>query len=228
MKGKEYVVIGLGKFGSQVARTIYEMGNEVLAIDIDEHVVNEIANDVTHSVQLDSTDEQSLKTLGIGNFDVAIIAIGGEIQSSVMTTLLVKELGAKYIIAKANNDLHAKVLQKIGADKVILPEQDMAIRVAHNVASNNIMDYIELSHDYGVVEVTVPDQWVGKTMTELNVRAKYGVNIVAVKNSNTINVTPSPNVVFRKDDKIFAIGNYDEIGRLEVEVIKNNERKNNK
>ena len=144
MSNKQFVIIGLGRFGSSIAKTLYSLGNDVLAIDKDEDIVQEIADSVTHAVQLDATDENALRSLGIRNFDVAVVTIGDNIQSSIMATLLVKELGVKYIIAKGHSDLHAKVLYKIGADRVVLPEKDMGIRVAHNLVSANILDYIEL------------------------------------------------------------------------------------
>ena len=138
LSDKQFVIIGLGRFGSSIAKTLYALGNDVLAIDKDEDIVQEISDSVTHAVQLDATDENALRSLGIRNFDVAVVTIGDNIQSSIMATLLVKELGVKYIIAKGRNDLHAKVLNKIGANRVILPEKDMGIRVAHNLVSSNI------------------------------------------------------------------------------------------
>ena len=139
---KQFVIIGLGRFGASIAKTLYALGNDVLAIDKKEDLVQEISDSVTHAIQMDATDESALRTLGIRNFEVAVVTIGDNIQSSIMATLLVKELGVKYIIAKGNSDIHAKVLYKIGADRVILPEKDMGVRVAHNLVSSNILDYI--------------------------------------------------------------------------------------
>lgn len=220
MAGKQYVVIGLGKFGTSVAKTLYETGNDVLAIDKSEELVQEIADHVTHAIQLDATDENALKTIGITNFDVAIITIGSDIQSSVMATLLVKEVGVKYIVAKAHSDLHAKVLQKIGADRVIQPEKDMGARVAHNLVAINILDYIELSPDYSVIEIESPKVWHGKTLRELNVRAKYGINIMAVKGSNDINIAPNAEDVISEDDIILAIGSTYDLAKLETIMSK--------
>ena len=134
---KQFVIIGLGRFGASIAKTLYALGNDVLAIDKKEDLVQEISDSVTHAIQMDATDESALRTLGIRNFEVAVVTIGDNIQSSIMATLLVKELGVKYIIAKGNSDIHAKVLYKIGADRVILPEKDMGVRVAHNLVSSN-------------------------------------------------------------------------------------------
>ena len=163
MANKQFVIIGLGRFGLSVAKTLYDLGNDVLAIDMDEDLVQEISDNVTHAVQLDATDENALRSLGIRNFDVAVVTIGSNIQASVMVTLLVKELGVKYIIAKGHSDLHAKVLYKIGADRVVLPEKDMGVRVAHNLVSDSILDYIELSAEYSIMEIRSLNEWHGKS-----------------------------------------------------------------
>ena len=185
---KQFVIIGLGRFGASIAKTLYALGNDVLAIDKKEDLVQEISDSVTHAIQMDATDESALRTLGIRNFEVAVVTIGDNIQSSIMATLLVKELGVKYIIAKGNSDIHAKVLYKIGADRVILPEKDMGVRVAHNLVSSNILDYIELSPDYSIIEIDSPNEWCNKTMKELNLRSKYGINvIVAIGLSEDLN-----------------------------------------
>ena len=215
MSKKQFVVIGLGRFGSSVAKTLYALDNDVLVIDSDENMVQEIADSVTHAVQLDATDESALRSLGIRNFDVAVITIGSDIQSSVMVTLLVKELGVKYIIAKAHNELHAKVLYKIGADRVVLPEKDMGVRVAHNIVATNILDFIELSPDYSIAEVVSPDEWHGKSIRELNVRATYGINVMAIKKDNNVNISPGPEDIIEPGDVLVAIGETDDLNRFE-------------
>ena len=220
MSNKQFVIIGLGRFGASIAKTLYSLGNDVLVIDKDEDVVQEIADSVTHAVQLDATDENALRSLGIRNFDVAVVTIGNNIQASVMTTLLVKELGVKYIIAKGNSDLHAKVLYKIGADRVILPEKDMGIRVAHNRVSTNILDYIELSEDYSVIEIQVLEEWIGKTLKELKLRSKYGINVMAIKKNDEINLSPSADDIIEKKDAIVAIGSAEDLNRLEGMIVK--------
>ena len=220
MAKKQYVVIGLGRFGSSVAKTLYALGNDVLAIDSDEALIQEIADSVTHAVQLDATDEAALRSLGIRNFDVAVVTIGEHIQSSVMATLLVKELGVKYIIAKAQNDLHAKVLYKIGADRVVLPEKDMGIRVAHNLVSTSILDYIELSPDYSIVEIVSAKEWHGKNLRDLNLRARYGINVMAIKRENEVNIAPGADDILGVDDIIVAIGGAEELSRLENMITK--------
>jgi trk system potassium uptake protein TrkA len=215
MDKKQYVVIGLGRFGSSVAKTLYSLGNDVLAIDSEENLVQEISDSVTHAVQLDATDENALRSLGIRNFDVAVVTIGSDIQSSAMVTLIIKELGVKYLIAKAQNELHAKVLYKIGADRVVLPEKDMGVRVAHNLVSSNILDYIELSPDYSIAEIVSPREWSGKTLRELNARAKYGINIMAIKREDGVNIAPGAEDAIQDGDIIVAIGGSEELSRLE-------------
>lgn len=212
---KQYVVIGIGRFGSSVAKTLYALGNDVLAIDSNEDVIQEISESVTHAVQLDATDENALRSLGIRNFDVAVITIGANIQSSVMAALIVKEMGVKYIIAKAQSELHAKVLYKIGVDRVVLPEKDMGVRVAHNLVSTNILDYIELSPDYSIVEVVSPKDWQGKTLRQLNMRVVYGINVMAIKRENKINVSPLADDEIMPGDIIVAIGSAQSLSKLE-------------
>ena len=220
MNKKQYVVIGLGRFGSSIATTLYSLGNDVLVIDKNEDLVEDIADKVTHAVQADATDENTLKSLGIRNFDVAIISIGGDIQSSVMATLIVKELGVKYIIAKGNGDLHAKVLYKIGADRVVLPEKDMGVRVAHNMVSSNILDYIELSSDYSIIEIKALKEWEGKNLKDLNLRKKYGINVIAIKNKGKVNLNPAADDKINKENVIVAIGSAEALTSLEGAIIK--------
>lgn len=220
MSNKQFVIIGLGRFGSSIAKTLYSLGNDVLAIDKDEDIVQEIADSVTHAVQLDATDENALRSLGIRNFDVAVVTIGDNIQSSIMATLLVKELGVKYIIAKGHSDLHAKVLYKIGADRVVLPEKDMGIRVAHNLVSANILDYIELSDDYSVMEIQVLHEWAGKTLNELKLRSKYGINVMAIKRGDEVNLSPAADDIIEENDIIVAIGSAEDLSKLECMIVR--------
>ena len=215
MSKRQFIVIGLGRFGTSVAETLYSLGNDVLAVDHDEDVVQNISDKVTHAVQVDANDENSLRALGIRNFDCAVISIGSDIQSSILATLLVKELGVKYVIAKATNALHAKVLYKIGANRVVFPERDMGVRVAHNLVSSNILDYIELSPDFSIAEVVSPEEWHNKTLRELNIRAQYGINVMAIKRNNDIDVSPSPDNIIEKGDIIVAIGGIGDLNKLE-------------
>jgi len=216
MKSKQFVVIGLGKFGQSVAKTLFQMGYDVLAVDDDESIVQEISDQVTHAVQMDATDEYALRTLGIRNFDVAVVSIGSNIQSSIMVTLNLKEAGVKKVIAKGNNEMHAKLLSKIGADKVIQPEMDMGIRVAHNLVSSSILDFIELSPDYSIIEVATPREWVGKDIAALDARAKYGINIMAIKSQDNINVSPRASDVIQESDVLVVIGATSDLSTLET------------
>ena len=220
MSSKQFVIIGLGRFGASVAKTLYALGHDVLAIDYNEDLVQEISDSVTHAVQMDATDENALRTLGLRNFDVAVVTIGANIQASVMATLLVKDMGIKYIIAKGNSDLHAKVLYKIGADRVILPEKDMGVRVAHNLVSSSILDYIELSPDYSIIEIESPKEWYGKSMKELSLRSKYGINVMAIKKNNEVNISPDADDVINKDDIVVAIGSAEDLTKLEGKIFR--------
>lgn len=217
---KQFVVIGLGRFGNALAKTIYELGHDVLAIDVDEEKVQDIAYDVTHAVQMDATDENAIKNIGLRNFEVAVVTIGSDMQASIMATLIAKEMGVKFIIAKAQNEQHAKVLYKIGADKVILPEQDMGVRVAHNLVSSNILDYIELSSEYSIVEIEVLGEWEGKTLKELDFRKKYGANIVAIKSGKNVNVSPYADDTINKGDIVVALGSVSDLKKLEKVLAK--------
>lgn len=212
---KQYVIIGLGRFGTSVAKTLVEQGAEVLVIDENEEKVNQAAAYATHAVQMDATDEQALKSMGIRNFDVACVCIG-EVQASIMITLLCKEQGVDLVLAKAGSELHAKVLYRMGADKVIFPERDTGVRIAHNMLSSNILDFIELSPDYGIAEFEVYEDWVGKSILELDFRRKYGLNIVAIRHADSsINVNPMASDLLSADDVIIVIGSEERIGRLE-------------
>lgn len=212
---KSYVVIGCGRFGSSVARTLHGLGNEVLAIDISEELIREISEEVTYAVQADVMDEIALKDLGLSNFDVAVIAIGSDIEASIMATLVAKELGIKRVIAKAQSELHGKVLNKIGADKIIFPERDMGVRVAHNLVSTNILDFIELSPDYSILEITALKEWEEKSLAQLKLPSKYGINIMAIKKENNIKVSPNGETVIEKEDVLVVIGSTSDIKRIE-------------
>ncbi len=206
MKKKQFIVIGCGRFGSSIAKTLYNMGHDVLAIDHNEEIVQDISDEVTHSVQADATDEAVLKSLGVRNFDVAIVTIGSNIQSSIMVTSIIKELGINHVVAKAQNEIHSKILFKIGADRVVFPERDMGTRVAHNLISSNILDYIELSSDYSIMEITAFDEWIGKTLLQLNIRSRFGLNVMAIKQGAEINISPMANDIIKKDDVLIVVG----------------------
>jgi trk system potassium uptake protein TrkA len=216
---KEFAVIGLGRFGGSICRTLAEQGMEVLAIDIDEDKVNEFATIASHAVVGDTTDETVLKSLGIRNFDHVIVAIGDNIQASILTTLMLKELGVNKITVKAQNDYHEKVLRKIGADHVVHPERDMGKRIAHNIVSNNVLDYLELSDEHSIVEIVASSKMAGKTLIDLDIRAKYGINIVAFKRGNDIIVSPQANERILEGDILIVIGADSDINRFEKKIV---------
>lgn len=215
---KSFAIIGMGRFGESVAKTLMELGNEVLAIDKSPERIQEISEFVTHAVEADVMDESTLKELGLRNFDVVIVSIGSDIEASIMATLIAKEMGVKKVIAKAQAELHGKVLKKIGADKVVFPERDMGARVAHNLTSSNILDYIELSPDFSILEITTLKPWVGKSLKELRLRNKYGVNIIAIKNGSNVNISPSPDDILEDDDTVVMIGDAKDIKKVEVKA----------
>ena len=212
---KQYAVIGLGRFGTSVAVTLHSLGHEVLAIDADEDRVQKISEEVTHVVQADTTDENTLTALGLRNFDAVVVAIGEDVQANVATTLLLRELGVPYIIAKAKNALHGKMLEKIGADRVVYPERDMGQRVAHSLVSSSILDYIELSPELSLVEVTASGGLIGRTLAQTDLRALYGVNVVAIKRFEDLIVPPQPDEMILKGDVLIVIGATAGVRRME-------------
>jgi trk system potassium uptake protein TrkA len=212
---KQFAIIGLGRFGTSVARTLALMGYEVLAIDTDEEKIEELVETVTHAVQADAMDEDALKALGIRNFDVVIVSIGHDIQASILVTVILKELGVKYVVAKARNDLHGLVLTKIGADKVVYPERDMGMRVAHSLVATNVLDHIELSPEYSILEVVAPESLVGKTLRESALRARFGVTVMAVKRGREITVSPEADEVIQENDILVCIGENDKLHSVE-------------
>ena len=203
---KAYVVIGLGRFGSEVARQLYSLGCEVLALDMRSDLVQQISKDVTHAVVGDGQDIEVLKALGVRNMDCAIVAIGDDLAASVLATMNMKELGIPYVVCKAHDDTHRRVLEKLGADRVVIPEKENAARLARSLSTPNVLDYIELSEDYGIVEVPAPKSWHEKSLKDLNVRAKLGVNILAVRRQGNINVSPTADFVIRSGDIMVVLG----------------------
>ena len=203
---KSYVVIGLGRFGSGLARSLCRQGAEVLAIDIRPDLVQQVANEVTHAVVGDAQDKEVLRALDVRSFDCAVIAIGDNLAASVLTVMNLKELEVPYVVCKAHDETHRRVLEKLGVDRVVIPELEYAQRLARNLYSHNVLDYIELSKDYGILEIPAPKGWEGKTLRELNVRAKLGINIIAVKNGGETNVSPSADYAVRAEDVLAVLG----------------------
>ena len=213
-KDKQYIVIGCGRFGSSVAKKMCQLGNEVMVIDKDEDSIENIAEQVTHTAIVDVTEERDLKSIGLGNFDVVIVAISSDIRASIMATIMAKEMGVPKIVCKAKDELQAKVLYKIGADKVVFPERDMGIRLAYNLASENILDQINLDPEYSIMEIVTPTNWVGNTIIELNLRAKYDITVLAVKTTSGLKVMPSPNYKMQEKNILIIIGNTDKISDI--------------
>ncbi|MEK3733571.1 MULTISPECIES: potassium channel family protein [Paenibacillus] len=220
MAKKQYAVIGMGRFGTSVARELSVMGFDVLAVDSSESRVQEIAGLVTHAVSADSTDEEALRALGIRNFDVVVVAIGEDIQASILTTLILKDLGVPVIIVKARNELHGKVLAKIGADKVIFPERDMGMRVAHHLVSPNILDYIELSDDYSIMEMKASGNMIGHNLRELDIRARFGCNVMAIREGEDMNISPHPDDRIEDGDILVIVGHKNDLTKLELAYAK--------
>ncbi|TQR20152.1 potassium channel family protein [Psychrobacillus vulpis] len=216
---KEFVVIGLGRFGGSIVKELVNQGADVMAIDIVPERVDEFATIATQAVVADTTDEAALKSLGIRNFEHVIIAIGDDIQSSILTTLMLKEIGVKRITVKAQNDYHEKVLRKIGADQVVHPERDMGIRIANNIISNNVLDYLELSDEHSIIEIRVNEKIAGHSIIDLDIRARYGINIVAVKRGNEIIVSPQVDEPLKLNDVLIIIGADVDIHRFEKKVL---------
>lgn len=216
---REYAVIGLGRFGGSICKELSKEGMEVLAIDIDENKVNEFKNIAAHAVIADTTDEAALKELGIKNIDHVIIAIGDNIQASILTTVILTDLGVKKITVKAQNDYHEKILNKLGANHVVHPERDMGRRIAHSLISNNILDYLELSDEHSIVEVKAGKKMIDKTLIDLNIRAKYGCNVVAIKRGKDINVSPSADYALKENDILIVIGADKDISKFEKHLV---------
>ncbi|RDY71131.1 potassium channel family protein [Halobacillus sp. SY10] len=216
---KTFAVVGLGRFGGSICRELSREGMEVLALDLDENKVNEYRDIVSHAVMADSTDELVLKELGFRNIDHVIVAIGDNIQASMLTTLILKEMGISMITVKAQNDYHEKILNKIGADQVVHPERDMGKRIAHHIISDNILDYIELSDDHSVVEVKAGRKMSGKTLIDLDIRAQYGCNIVAIKRGKDVIVSPMATEQVNASDILIVIGADKDVNRFEKNLV---------
>ena len=211
---KSFAVIGLGRFGSSVAATLFDMGQEVLAMDVDAARVEEIKDRVTMAIQADMRDERVLSKLDLPRFDAVLISIGGDVQSSIMATALCKELGARYVIAKAADALHAKLLTKVGADKVLLTEREAGARLAHSLVGSSIIDYLELSDEYSVSEISLPARWAGHSLDELKVRNTYDISVIAIRRGTQIIVKIDPLGALQPEDVLVVIGENDAIQKI--------------
>lgn len=211
---KQFVVIGLGRFGTSVAKTLAYKYYDVLAIDIDEEKIQEISDEVTHAVELDATNKRALDDLGINNFDVAVVSIGEDIHANILTTLILKELGVKEVVAKAQDSLHGRILTKLGADRVVYPEHDMGTRIANHLVSAQILDYIELAPNYSVIEIKASEKMYGRSLLDLSLRSKYGVNVVAIKRGKKIDISPQAETKIKAEDTLIVIGANDSLEAL--------------
>nr|WP_297575105.1 TrkA family potassium uptake protein [uncultured Peptostreptococcus sp.] len=203
---KQFIVVGGGRFGESAAKALTESGQEVMVVDMDEDVIQQISGEVESTAILDVTDEQAMNSIGLNNFDVAIIAIGGELRASIMATLIAKEAGIPLVISRAKDSLQANVLKKIGADRVVFPESDMGVKIAKALTFDNVVDFMQLDDTHSVFEVTVPKPWVGSNLIDLMVRKKYNINVVGVKRGETFQVPPNPSQNFEDGDIIVIAG----------------------
>lgn len=195
---KSFVIFGLGKFGESIARELILADCDVLAVDINKERIQNISSDVTFAVQADVCDAETMKSLCISNMDAAIIAITNNLNASILATILSKEAGVPYVIAKAKDEIHKKILLKVGADKTVIPEHESGVRIARHLISGNVIDFFELSHNIRMVEIQVKPEWVGGSLRSLDLRRKYRINVVAIRQNDEINQTPDP------DDPLFA------------------------
>lgn len=217
MAKKEFVVFGLGRFGTSIAKTLSDGGCQVMVVDDDEDKIHEIADSVTYAVKADVTDADALASLGISNYDGAIIAIGKNLEASVMVTILVKEMGVPYVLAKAQNELHGKVLKKVGADMVIFPEKESGIRIANNLMMGNFFDAVELSANFSMMDLDIPEDWIGHSLKELNLRARKKINVIAVKRKDHLNINPEVDEPLEKDDVLVVIGKNEILNKLKIQ-----------
>jgi K+ transport systems, NAD-binding component len=215
---KTFVVIGLGRFGRAVSKKLFELGHEVLVIDKDEAVVQKFSRFVTHAVTANAKDMDVLKELGVRNYDCVILTAAQGIEESVLITFALKELGVKRLICKARDDEHKKILEKIGADKVIIPEYETGIKMAIKLGSKNLLEFVELSDGYGLSEIEVPTPWVGHALVDLDIRRKYNVNIVTIKSKKCkeLETVIDPKYVFGEDDTLVIIGKNEYISAVSL------------
>jgi trk system potassium uptake protein TrkA len=206
----------MGRFGSSVVRTLHEMGHQVLAMDKHEDALRRVTDYATHAVQIDATDPEALRAVGITNFDAVIVSIGADVQESILTTLLLKEMGVKKVVSKAVNELQARVLEKVGADLVVRPERDMAVRVARSLASRNVVDMLELSPAYLVEEVSVGPKLSGRSLSDLDLRTRFGVNVLLIKRDSQLLITPTPETQLQEGDVLVVVGEKQGLARLET------------
>ena len=220
-KRRQFAVIGLGRFGSAMATTLVELGHDVIGVDADAERVQQLADVVTQSLELDATDEKALRAAGIQDVGVAVVSIGENIESSLLVVMQLRELGVPTIVAKAVSPLHGRILEKIGVSRVIFPEREMAIRVAHSLVMTNVIDYIELSRDFSIVEIPAPEAFVGRTLRQLEIRPRLGLTLIAIKRQVpggpvVTNIAPSADEAIQKSDVLALLGSNERLNQLDA------------
>ncbi len=211
---KTYAVFGLGKYGLSVAKELVKNGVDVIAVDLEENKVNLAVNELPFCKCADTTDIEVLKKLGISSVDVVIVAMGSNLEASVMTVMLCKELGVETVIAKCSDEMHCKILTKVGADQVVFPERESGVRLAKNILSSGFVDVVELTKDVSMVEMDVKDEWIGKNLLELNFRKKYFMNVIAIKQKQKITINIDPTIPLTKDMELVVIGNTAKLSKI--------------
>jgi trk system potassium uptake protein TrkA len=211
----EYAVIGMGRFGRSVAMTLHQLGHQVLAVDKNEEALRAVSDEVTHAVQLDATDAESLRGVGITNFDAVVVAIGDFIEESILTTLLLTELGCEKIVAKAVDDRQGKVLERVGAHLVVYPERDMGVRIAHTLSAPGVLDYLELSPTFAIEELGVPANLSGRSLGYLDLKTQYGVSVLLIRRDSQLMISPPPDTILQAGDVLVVVGENRQLSRLE-------------
>lgn len=211
---KQVLVVGLGRFGSAIARTLCEDGVQVLAVERRMDLVEEMREHITQVVQADSMDRETMQALGASEFETAFVTIGDDIKASCVTVMLLKELGVKHVVAKAADDFHGRMLEKLGADKIVFPERDMGKRIAHNLVSGNLLEYIELSPDFSMAEILAEPGWAGKSLAELHLRDQLGINVVAVRSGDKTNPLPTSGTVIQQGDIMLVVAGEETLLKL--------------
>ena len=221
MAKRSFAVIGLGRFGSAMATTLAGLGHDVIGIDSDEDKIRALADLVSLAVELDATDEKALRASGIKDVDVAVVSIGERMESSLLVVTLLREIGIKNIVAKAVTSLHGRILEKLGVTRVVFPEREMAVRIAHSLVVPNVLDYIELSKDFSIVEVPAPAEFVGKTLRDIGLRARFGLTTIAIRHATrqgeaeASNIAPGPDDIIQAGDVLALLGSNERLGQLD-------------
>lgn len=204
-KQKQYIVVGLGRFGRAIAETLCQDGAEVLGVDCQMDTVERMRDELTQTIQMDAMDRDALETLGVQDFDIVFVTMGSDIRASGTIVMLLKELGARRVIAKAHDEFHGRMLEKLGADQVLFPERDMGRRVAHSLISGNVIEFMELSTQYSMAEIRPKPEWIGKTLKELAMRSSMDINVVAIRNGDAVNAMPQPETRISEGDVMLVV-----------------------